>query len=126
MTVTTATAARLLALAASFDNRTVSEITAQAWADALHDLEPDECAHAIRSHFRESDVYLMPVHIRQRVKARREILARAKPVADHNAIPDADPDDVPAYLAAVRTSRFRASHELPARPVQQLIEGTFK
>jgi hypothetical protein len=68
-------AARLLALAQTFDRRTVGETDAAAWADALHDLPVDECAEAIRLHYRETDAWLMPAHVRQRVKYLRNARA---------------------------------------------------
>jgi hypothetical protein len=40
-------------------------------------------------------------------------------------IPDADPDDVPSYLAAIRGQRVRAASGLERpRPVAQLLAGT--
>jgi len=73
--LTPADAAELLTLAATFDRRTVGVTDAVAWADALYDLEPADCAEAIRLHFRETDMWLMPAHVRQRVKYLREIRA---------------------------------------------------
>jgi hypothetical protein len=71
MAVTPADAAELLTLAASFDRRSIGEADALAWADALGDLDRAECTDAIRAHYRESTDWLMPAHIRERVKARR-------------------------------------------------------
>ena len=65
--LTPADAARLLALAAAYDKRTTSETDDIAWADALYDLDPEDCAEAIRLHYRETDAWLMPAHVRQRV-----------------------------------------------------------
>jgi hypothetical protein len=71
-------AARLLAIAAAFDRRTVGEADALAWADALDGLEPHECAVAIRGHYRDSVAYLMPAHVRERVAIRRRDLGAKK------------------------------------------------
>jgi len=65
--LTPADAAELLALAAAFDRRTVGQADAAAWADALYDLEPEDCAEAVRLHYRESTAWIMPGHVRQRV-----------------------------------------------------------
>jgi hypothetical protein len=73
--LTPADAAELLALAATFDRRSIGQMDAVAWADALYDLEPADCAEAIRLHFRETDAWLMPAHVRQRVKYLREVRA---------------------------------------------------
>lgn len=75
MPVTPADAAELLSLAAAFDRRKIGEADAVAWADALHDLTPTECAEAIRLHYRETDAWLMPAHVRQRVRYLREVAA---------------------------------------------------
>lgn len=66
--MTPANAAKLLALAAAFDNRTFDETTARAWADALSGLDPDDCATALRQHYRTSDRFVMPAHIRTLVR----------------------------------------------------------
>jgi len=74
-------AAALLTLVASFDNRKPDEAAAMAWADALDGLRPQDCAEAIRQHFRESREWLMPVDVRRRVgKIRAERVARHVPV----------------------------------------------
>lgn len=78
--LTRADAARLLALAAAYDHRTTSETDDAAWADALYDLDPEDCAEAIRLHYRETDAWLMPSHVRQRVAYLRE--ARANRLHD--------------------------------------------
>ena len=89
--MTPADAARLLALAAAFDRRTVGEYDAVAWADALAGLTPDECAEAIRDHYRHSTIWLMPAHIRahaDRVRRdeaeRQHALALRLPPVDYN------------------------------------------
>src|SRR5215472_13633352 len=73
--LTPADAAELLALAAAFDRRTIAEEDAVAWADALYDLEREDCAAAVRLHYRESTVFIMPAHVRQRVSYLRNARA---------------------------------------------------
>jgi len=60
-------AARILAVAAVYDRRTVGELDAKAWADALDDLDPAACANAVRRHYRESTAWLMPARVRELV-----------------------------------------------------------
>jgi hypothetical protein len=89
--MTPADAARLLALAAAFDRRTIGEYDAMAWADALDGLAMDECAEAIRDHYRHSTMWLMPAHIRAHVDRvrrdeteRRHALALRLPPVDYD------------------------------------------
>lgn len=81
MSVTPADAARLLAVAAVYDKRTVGEIEASAWADALNDLNPRACGEAIREHFAQCDDgrYLLPAHVRRHINEglrRRAVVSR--------------------------------------------------
>lgn len=74
--MTPADAARILGIAAVYDRRTVGELDAKAWADALDDLDPRECAEAVRQHFRESTAWLMPARVREIVNRHRLEMAR--------------------------------------------------
>lgn len=87
MTVTAPDAARLLAVAAVFDKRTVGEIESIAWADALKDLDPRACAEGIREHFAQCDDgrYLLPAHVRTHVRVTRRVNASG-PCACQGAI----------------------------------------
>lgn len=64
-------AAQLLTIAATFDKRKIGRAESVAWADALIGLDPADCAEAIRNHFRQTDAYLMPIHVRRGVQAIR-------------------------------------------------------
>lgn len=94
--------AAVLAKAAGYDNRTVGRANVLAWHEAIGDLRADECLHAVTLHHRQSDAYLMPVHIRrlaEKLRAdrqsreaaddhRRELdayAAQAGPLADRSA-----------------------------------------
>ena len=133
--MTPAAAADLLALAAAFDRRTIGKADAVAWADALHDLAPADCAEAIRAHFRDSTDYLMPAHVRQGVKRIRADRIRSANSAIFEP-DDANPDDVAAYLAAIRDRRQAVADGqtitpvplAPADPerVQKLLRDTAK
>lgn len=64
-------AAKLLTLAAAYDNRKPDPDAAAAWAAALGNLSPRDCNHAIVAHYRESSEWMMPVHVITRVRAMR-------------------------------------------------------
>ena len=105
MAVTRADAARLLALVQAFDHRNVADADIMAWADALHDLDFEDCSQAIRSYFRDSSEWLMPAAVRQRVKAIRETAAeRAHRANMHREIeaPRNPGESHQGYLAAVQ------------------------
>lgn len=65
-------AATLLALAAARDRRTIGDVDVLAWAEDLADVGFEEARQALGRHFRESEDWLMPVHIRAHVKRIRE------------------------------------------------------
>jgi hypothetical protein len=117
--ITPADASELLTLAAAFDRRTIGRADALAWADALHDLDPRDCADAIRTHFRESTEYLMPVHVRTGVKAiRAERLRRY----GRNE-PEYDGNDVAGGLEAIREHNRRVAAGEITEPPKQLAGG---
>lgn len=121
--MTPADAAKLLALAAAFDRRTVGESDAMAWADALDGLRLEDCIQAVKDHYRASDKWVMPSNVREGVR----LIRRARLERDPEALPDADPNDVPAYLAALREGRFRAADGEEFRPdAANLIRGAIR
>jgi hypothetical protein len=75
--------AKLLALAASRDQRTVGDADVLAWHEDIGDLDFDDAREALRRHFRESTDRLMPAHIRRLVRTireeRRRLEAKAAP-----------------------------------------------
>lgn len=117
--------AAALARAAAFDRRTVGEVEARAWAEAMPaDYTLPEVIAAIVAHYTASTDFLMPAHVVKIVKADRAAKRQAITASNYNAVPDADPDDVPAYLEALRQARLvdRSPRVgVPARPVAQLI-----
>jgi hypothetical protein len=103
----------LLALAAAFDRRTVGEADVSAWMSVLGDLNYADARQALTEHYAEHREFAMPADIRGRVKIiRRDRLSAAHGDA---AVPDADPDDIPAWLTALREGRMRS-----ASPVAQV------
>lgn len=118
--------ARLLTMCAAYDNRTPSEAAVIAWHEALADLAFEDAKTAVVDHYRASREWIMPADVRQRiVEIRRHRLAA---LGDDAAVPDADPDDVEAYLKALREGRMRrASPEgTRRRNVQTLTTNAFR
>lgn len=123
--MTPADTAELLTFAAAFDRRTIGKADVLAWHTVLTDITLQDAKDAVTAHYSRETRWIMPADIRQHVQAQR-----ADTAADFQgpglsaAIPDADPDDVPAYLAAVKEQRTRAaSGELRPRPVKELLAG---
>jgi hypothetical protein len=96
-----ADAAELLAVAATFDKRTVGDFEARAWAKALTGLDPRDCAAAIENHYTNTPEWLMPAHVRAEVRRIRNERLRAA----GNAEPPYDRDDVLGGLRAIRAAR---------------------
>lgn len=65
--------AKLLTVASMVDNRTVARETVEAWFPLLQDIEYQDGVEGVQMHFRETDKYLMPAHVRANAKrARRD------------------------------------------------------
>ncbi|HXH77145.1 hypothetical protein [Nocardioides sp.] len=96
----------LLAMVAANDRRTVGDIDVEVWHDALDDMPFEDCRAVVRAHVRQSlSSWLSPSDIRAGVKRiRADRVARAVEMP-----PDADPDDVAAYLEALRDGRCRTA-----------------
>lgn len=124
-----AEAARLLGHAAAFDNRTVGEADATAWAAALHDLpmDPDTLA-AVARYYAEPTKdgetgrrWLEPHHVkawRKRIRAERlgETIPAYEPM---------QPDETGAQFVARRRAQLKAIADgrLQAIPVRELTGG---
>lgn len=101
----------LLTAAAAFDRRTVGKADAIAWHATVGDLALDDCRAAVIAHYTETTEWLMPAHVRQRVKA---IRARRLQDTEIPAPPPELLDDPPAYRAWLRESARRiADGETP-------------
>lgn len=74
--------ARVLAKAAAFDRRTVGEGDVLAWLEAIGDLDAADCLAAVTRHYRETNDWLAPSHLRAQVaeidRDRRRQAARAR------------------------------------------------
>lgn len=114
--------ALLLAKAQLVDNRTVDEYVIEAWYEVVAGLDYDDAMSALTEHRRTSTEYLTPAHIVDGVRAIRK--ARLDRGTNAEGIPDADPDDVTAYLAALRERRVQIAAGDTGRPVTALIQST--
>jgi hypothetical protein len=119
---TLADAYELLAVAQSFDRRTVGDFDAEGWRRAMHGLDLDDCKQAIVEHFTLSTDWLMPAHVRHGVmRIRRDRLERTRNFEP----PDADPDDPIAYQRALQAGIRRTADGTKQRDMSA-IEGTFR
>lgn len=122
-------AAKLLAHAAAFDNRTVGEADAAAWSAALHDLPGDVDAFAAVARFyseptRDGETgrrWIEPHHVRTwRKKIRAERLGDTIPAYTPSDRDESGPEFVArrrAQLAAIADGRMEPT------PVRQLAGG---
>lgn len=97
---------RLLAKCASFDRRKVGEADIIAWLQVLGDLPYDDCIAAVIGHYGETADWIMPAHIRQRVKQAREARIAAAKIPAPPPELTSDPD---AYSAALHAARVAAA-----------------
>jgi hypothetical protein len=99
------------------------EYTPDAWHDVLGDLPLDGARTAAATVARRqpwvSPAEIIAEYEQRRTTAAVDIQGPGLPAE----IPDADPDDVPAYLAAVREQRHRGAEGQPLRrrPVAELV-----
>jgi hypothetical protein len=99
------------------------EFTADAWHDVLGHLTLLECRSAAAEMARRKP-FVSPAEIIDVIRQRRGDNARdIQGPGLPAAVPDADPDDVTAYLAAVRAQRTRAGdgQELKPRDMKALL-----
>jgi hypothetical protein len=101
-------AGQLLAFAALYDNRKVSDPDVMAWLKAIGDLPYADCEQAIAGHYGTCTERVMPGHVRERVKTiRADRLAR-------NPLP------APAAEVADDPGRYR---EIIRANVQRIADG---
>ncbi|MGW1059328.1 hypothetical protein [Micromonospora rubida] len=107
--------AALLGAMAARDRRTIGKSEVEAWHTDIGDLDFDVARDAVNQHFRSSDAYLMPVHVRrlaaditrERSRIAREererlsIEAAQEGRAGRNPVRDRS-DDVTDMLATLR------------------------
>lgn len=112
--------ARLLALVQAFDNRKVDELVVAAWQPLLAITAFDDACDAVREHYARTSDWIMPADVLAGVKRIRADRLDRAPLA----VPAADPDDVPAYLADLRAQRHRDAGALVLD--QRQLAGVFR
>lgn len=77
----------LLSIAAAYDKRTLGEADIAAWSDAADRgrWTYEQAADAVKAHYAESERWLMPSHVTDRIRSRRAEPARALPSAPERA-----------------------------------------
>lgn len=96
--MTPAETAQLLALVAAYDRRTIGRADVQAWHVVLAEVSYDDARTVVTGHYATQTAWIMPAHI---VDGVRRI--RSERLAGLDALlPDADPDDIHAWLKAYR------------------------
>jgi hypothetical protein len=92
----------LLTVCASFDGRKPNPETVPAWTAALGDLDFTAARDAAVAHYQETTDWIMPAHIRGRVRRER------RDRIEDDVIPmpvGLDPDDTAAYIRALQAGR---------------------
>jgi hypothetical protein len=97
------------------------EYTPDAWHRLLEDLPFADCETAVIQLGRRQP-FISPSEIRAEVQRIRAARIEQEP----ELTPDADPEDVPAYLAALREGRTRAGDGEKPRDVEQLLKSTIR
>ena len=95
------------AVIAVIDHRTWGDADVDAWEALVGDLDFDECRTAVHLHFRSTDKWLMPSHVRAIVRS-----ARADRIA-RTVLPAPDPaltNDPGAYKQAVAAGIQRVAN----------------
>lgn len=103
----------------------LEETSPDVWAAALGDIEFGDAVQAA-AHLIRTQQWVKIADVVGAVRKRRDDAATAYQGPGLPAeVPDADPDDIPAYLAALRGQRYRAAigHELKPRPLKALLAG---
>ena len=80
------------------DGRTVGKVDVTVWHADIGDLSFDDACTAVATHFRESDAWLMPKHVRAEVRRIRDERIAAGP------IPDPGTDDPAEYIRRLKAS----------------------
>jgi hypothetical protein len=117
------TTARAVLAAASLGDQTFAKPDPGIlafWAEILGDVDLSAALRAVKAHYTEEHRRIMPADVIKRVRAER-VSFRTFELDNFNAVPDADPDDVPAYLDALRAGRLVDESPKTQRPMPQLV-----
>ena len=117
-------AAAVLAKAGGYDQTMAKPdpVILAAWAESLDGIDRAAAMRAVTAHYSEEHRRIMPSDVLKRVRAESARQRTADLVMSFNAVPDADPDDVPAYLEALRAGRLvDNSRQAQERPIGELV-----
>ena len=92
---------RLLAKCASYDRRKIGEADVIAWFQVLGDLPYDDCIAAVIGHYTDTTEWLMPAHVRRRVRDIRDRRLEATEIPEPPRELAGNP---PAWRAAIRAA----------------------
>jgi hypothetical protein len=98
------------------------------WAQALGGIDKAAALRAVVAHYIDEHRRIMPSDVIKRVRA-EEASVKSYEERHFNAVPDADPDDVPAYLEALRSGRYVNNSPTEydtERPIRQIIASTLR
>ncbi len=95
-------AGQVLAKCASYDRRKTGDADTIAWFQVLGDLAYDDCIAAVIAHYSETTDWIMPAHIRRRVRDIRDKRLEATEIPEPPRELAGNP---PAWRAAIRAAR---------------------
>lgn len=110
------TARVALAMASAFDQTFAKPdpIIIAAWSAVLGDMDPEAAKRAVEGHYTDEHRRIMPADVIKRVRSERATVQQIH--RHHNAVPNADPDDVEAWLAAVKRGDYIIEDSEPTKP----------
>lgn len=94
---------RVLAKCASYDRRKIGDADVIAWFQVLGDLPYNDCIAAVVAHYTDSTDWIMPAHVRRRVRDIRDARLEATEVPEPPRELAGNP---PAWRAALRAGRL--------------------
>jgi hypothetical protein len=120
--------ATLLAMCAAYDQRTIGETDVTAWQAALDDTDPDDARTAVINWYKRTRDRIAVSDVRTGVATIRAARLPHIGAGMEAWIPDADPNDIPAYLTALRAHRAQlAAADQPQRyDPDHLAAGMFR
>ena len=92
---------RVLAKCASYDRRKIGDADVIAWFQVLGDLPYDDCIAAVIGHYSDTTDWIMPAHVRRRVRDMRDQRLNAMEIPEPPRELAGNP---PAYRAAIRAA----------------------
>lgn len=97
------------------DGRTIGKVDATVWHADLGDLRFDDACIAVAAHFRASDAWLMPKHVRDQVKK-----IRGERLEGFQYVPVPGDENTAVYLKNLREQRAAVAdgHREPAPAIE--------